>query len=350
MDQTQIYVPLRCNAGWFGDPDCRQRLERKLKIYSVLYDQVLFEDGRCHVSAGVDNQGMQMRWPGASYPGDRKKISFFAPESKFGVAFGGKQLFQSASFSSYEIDFLPIVCDAGIEDSTFIRWSNLKISPQLDGRIKQQVEADIAGKNYQGCLPENKYLASFLLESVYRDCSAARHLKLPFSVDLHSAPIIDRLRQNARMAYPVELPTALFDYWLTLDLPDFASLSWSEVCDLRETDAGISFRRMIHDVANRAKAALPDIHEQHDCESWLAKEFNKEVLKELSNRIVSPRKAVASLCLNIIPFGIFPSVAKDISALCSEQESWVSLVREYHSANQLALHREHNQRKRLTKR
>ena len=47
---------------------------------------------------------------------------------------------------------------------------------------------------------------------------------------------------------------------------------------------------MIHDVANRAKAALPDFHEQRDCESWLAKEFNKEILKELSVGLSRPAR------------------------------------------------------------
>ena len=116
-DSTRVYMPLRSNAAWFADADCRKRLERQIKICLVLYDRIIFENGRYCVTAGVDGQGLQVMCPGDSYPGDRTKISFFTPGDEFGVALDGKQIMTSTSQSIYEVDYLPIIHDAQLADA-----------------------------------------------------------------------------------------------------------------------------------------------------------------------------------------------------------------------------------------
>ena len=168
-DSTRVFMPLRSNAAWFGDADCRERLERQIKTYLVLYDHIIFENGRYRITAGVDGQGIEMMCPGDSYPGDRSKISFFPPGDEFGVEFGGKQLLSSTSQSAYEVDYLPIVRDAGLEHAGCVRWSDNDIKPEFKNAITQRVSQDLHGKALHDVLPENSYLRKHILEALYRD-------------------------------------------------------------------------------------------------------------------------------------------------------------------------------------
>jgi len=330
-DTTRVFMPLRSNAAWFGDENCRGRLERQIKTYLVLYDLIVFENGRYNITAGVDGQGMQMMCPGDSFPGDRSKIRFFTPGNEFGIDFGGKQVLRSTCQSAYEIDYLPIVRDAGIEYATCIRWSDDDINAEIKTAIEKRVSNDLSGKFYHDALPDNNYLRRYILEGLYRDSLMAHFLNSPFSVDYHVAPVIALQQRKVREQWNAEIPVAFFNFWINLNLPDFTELSWDALCEFRESDAGVSFRHMIHRISKRVKDILPNLADQSDVDHWLAQEFNKELLAELSRRIKTPGRTLASVCMNVIPFGFIPSMIKDVKAFDDDQISWVSVVRGYKS-------------------
>lgn len=330
-DYTRMFVPLRSNAAWFGDVDSRERLERQLKTYFILYDRIIFEGGRYRITAGIDGQGMEGIFPGNTFPGDRTKIEFFNPGDEFGVSLGGVQVLQSTSQASYEVDFLPIIHDAGLEHATCIRWSDEEMNPELKRAIGDRVYRDLSSTEFDGVLPSNRYLRESVLKALYRDSLKAHFLKAPFCVDFHVRPVVELLQQKAKAQLASEIPAAFFDYWINLDLPDFSSLPWLELCEFRESDVGQSFRRMVHSVSDRVKAVLPTVEDQRDLDHWLAREFNKELLRELAQRLTTPAKTVASICFNLIPCGIIPGIMKDVKTLHDDQTSWVSIVQKHNT-------------------
>lgn len=329
MDNTSIYMPLRSNAGFFQDDDCRARLERQIKTFLALYDFVILENGRIHLTAGSDGQGMQMQFPRNSYPGDRTEISYFRQGSPFGIQMGGNQILASTCDVAYEVDYWPIMHRAGLTHASFIQWSDYSVNPDLKSAISDAVSADLGSKRFASVLPPNRFVQSHLLEGLYGDSLLACFLKVPYCVSDHASSVLELQQTQARATWAARLPVTFFNYWINLNLPDFASLPWDELCRFRETDVGVSFREMIKRISKDANELLPDITDQRDFDMWIANAFNKELLKELSQRVSSPASIVTSLCLNVVPYGFVPGVIKDVKTLYQDHSSWVSFVRKY---------------------
>ena len=231
--------------------------------------------------------------------------------------------------TAYDVDFLPIIHQAQLEEATFIRWSNDEVLPQFQSAIAQRVSREISSHEYDAVLPENSFIRRHLLEGLYRDALVANALNSPFSVDFNAIKVIGAQQKKASEIWANEIPGAFFKYWVNLELPDLSMLGWQELYEFRESDRGKSFRDMIHRISGRLKGVLPGIDEQRALDDWISKEFNKELLVELSRRINTPAKIIASICLNFIPFGFIPGIAMDAVALGGDQNSWVSLVKGY---------------------
>jgi len=320
-------VPVRSNAAWFGDTHCQERLTRQIKTYLVLYDRIIFENARYRITAGRDGQGVEVLLPGTSFPGDRSQISFFSPGAQFGVSVDGTALMSTTLEVAYEVDFFPMLHRAGLENSSFIEWSDRDITPGLKNAISQRVSRDLLSSELCDALPPNKYLGKQMLQGLYRDSLLAHFLKTPFCVAPNVTPVLLVQRRRAKLQWMAELPGAFFEHWLNMELPDFAAFSWDDLADFRESRAGVSFRRMVHDVCQRVTEILPDVKDQRDLDHWLAVEFNRELLTELFCRMTTRTSVVTSICLNFLPFGFIPAIAKDVRALFVDQASWLSVVR-----------------------
>jgi hypothetical protein len=326
---TQIYMPLRSNAAWFGDDAAQARLERELKTNLALYDYVLLQDGRVQIVAGNDGQGFVMPHTAASFPGDRTKIDYVQPGSAFGVIANGVQILASTCEIGYEVDFFPIVSQAGYQDATFIRWVQYEPTEVVCSKITSQVLCDLSDRNLLALLPANAFVRKQVLEGLYRDSVVAHGLKVPFTVDFHAMRVAQEQWKRAQTAPAFEAPQKLYRHWLNLNLPDLSQLSWQQLYDFRESDVGRSFREMIHGVTTRAKEVMLAADDQRDLDQWLARELSKELLYELSNRVTTPASTVLSMASNLIPFGCIYGLAKDVSSFDADQNSWVSLVRGY---------------------
>lgn len=326
---SEIYIPLRSNAAWFGDSDAKANLVRQFKANLVLYDRLRIQDGRYHVSAGTNNQGIQIPFRGDSYPGDRTKINYSAPGAPFGITVQGQTLLNSISEVTYEVDFLPIITEARLEDASCIHWCDFKLIPVIESGIRQRVVSDLHDQGLCRLLPSNRYIRQFMLESLYYDATVANAQKLPFCVDHNTFPLIDEQKRRAAQSLSEEIPSAVFRYWLNLQLPDVTQLSWQEVYEFRESDIGRSFREMIHRIAGRVSEVVAHADDQQDVDQWVSREFSKELLEALSSRIKSPHSTVVNVLLNFIPFGSLASMAMDASGLEADQNSWVALVQGY---------------------
>ncbi len=200
--KTQIYMPLRSNAAWFGDENCRQRLERQIKSYLILYDQIIFENGRVRLTVLESGTGAHMQYPGNTFPDDRTKITYYEPGTPFSIRFGETPAvehvaLQGVAQATYEVDFLPIVHDAGLTDATFIRWSTIDVDGILESEINSRVWNDSFDKSLCAVLPENRYLRDHVLKGLYRDSIIARHLGMPLSVDEHAIPVLELKQRRA---------------------------------------------------------------------------------------------------------------------------------------------------------
>jgi len=109
---SKIFLPLRSNAAWFVEEQARSELERRIKIYMVLYDEITFQDGR-YVSRAGETGSFDILMPSDRYPGDRTSISFCKPGHNFSVAVAGQKIIEGKAQVAYETDFYPIIQTLG---------------------------------------------------------------------------------------------------------------------------------------------------------------------------------------------------------------------------------------------
>ncbi len=323
---TQIYLPLRSNTNWFGDPTARTKLERQIKLSLLLYDLVVLQNGRLNITAGEDSQGMNFAFPADSYPGDRTKATFYSKGKPFGIEMGGKKLLASTCEVAFDVDFLPILNSAKIADESCFRWSDDELTSEAKGAVEKRANDDLTSGIFNSSLPENRFLRRVVLEGLYRDMVLADTLATPICVDPTVARLVEAQRKLAQVKWHKEVPSIFFEHWLEIDLPDLTTIAWDTVFDFRTSAAGESFREMIFRITKEAKKVLDGGGDDRDLKECVTREFSKELATELAARIQTPGKVFASLCLNLIPFGWVVDCAKDVAAL-ADQDSWISLTR-----------------------
>ena len=119
---TELFFPLRSNAWWFGSADARERLEGRIKNALILYDRLLFQDGRYHFRV-TDTGSHDFLLPPVMLGDERKVIRYKKPGDQVGIALSTDPsspektvLFGGAAVMAAEVDYFPILEDAGIRE------------------------------------------------------------------------------------------------------------------------------------------------------------------------------------------------------------------------------------------
>lgn len=321
---NSLFIPLRSNAAWFANDDTVARLNSQLKTAAMLYDQLLLEDGRYFITADAGGQGYQSHMPSQFLPKeDRDSIAYFTPGGTFSLAAGDKQVLSGIAAASYQADFFPVLNKSGIINETFLRWHNKNLNPAIENELKTRASRDVDSGRFNDVLPPHRFIQKALLAGVYRDMTLAHVLNMPCSMDYHAAPVIDRHRDGLAT---IEIRPLLWQYWLHLEFPDFSRLHWHEVCELRDSDAGRSFREMMGRLSTTVQDAIPSLESEADLKEIALTALSKEVAAELKARVSTPGSMLLSTCLNLAPFAL-PSIVKDLFAHENDRVSWISLLR-----------------------
>lgn len=327
-DQSKIFIPLRSNAGWFHTAHHRSHLERLVKTYLLIYDFILLENGRTFVSVGEKGQGLETTWPGNTYPSDRSQIKFFEPGTQFGLRVGNINVLEDVTHKAYEVDFLPIIREAGLESKEYVEWFDGEIKDSMaKNTITDRVSSDLRSGIFDEVLPANRFLQEQILKGFYRDSLVGYYLDLPIAVDYHVVPLLEHQGGKTNVHYQADLPVKVFRQFMKLDLPDLTDLPWEEIVKLRESSMGHSFRRMLASVSERIKQAISEVGNVQDIDDLVRKEVSNELLQELRQRIRSNKKLIISSCLNLIPYGFLGSVCNDVVEFLRNRNSWVSIIR-----------------------
>jgi hypothetical protein len=301
---SQVFMPLRSNAGWFESPDTRKALERQIKVNLMIYDRVIFQNGRWHMTAGYDSQGMEM--PPTFYKfsdEQRRHISYGAKGSHFGIQMGDVPILQSTAEISLNADFYPILYDAGLLETTCYRWqekdSAITKLPGADRAISDIVEA------CADVLPNNRFARRCLVEGFIKDSLLAQAMKVPMTVDYQVSPFVLKHHHFLLDKFEPDMRRRFFDRWVSVDLPDFSDFTWDEIIDARESQAGIAFREMVARVCATVTKAVADGADESDIDHLVLVGITKELIAELTNgerRLVRRRLA---WCLTFLHWAVW---------------------------------------------
>lgn len=292
----------------------------------MLYDRLILQEGRWHLVASERGLGMSQFIPPEMLVDERHKIEYIEPGYQFGVSVKVdgeyQQLLNEVSFVGYNVDFYPIIHDAGLLSTACYDWINKKV---VLSREDQQLISRQADELILACEhlpPANRYLKNSLVEGFLDDALLARNYKMPMSVDFEVAQIISKYYRIKS-----ELRRTVYDYFVPLSKAHFGDWSWDKILEVRESDAGVSFRRMVSRIAEIAKAAIEAGESEHDLHSHIHRQIQFELIREIEARQTTPFSTAVGLLLNVIPYGGIAGGARDLISLGAENESWFSVLK-----------------------
>jgi hypothetical protein len=325
---TKIFLPLRSNTGWFSEDEGIRRFERLLKIHIALFDRIVLEDGTYEILADSDGQGFTNTLPPEGCKGfNRNEFHFYQQGGDFGVSIGDRPVLQGKLSLGCSADFRPVLARAGLEEATYFEWFFGDLVDELKPRLDELAESDLRDKVLIKDLPSQAFFRTQLVKSFYRDGMIAKIKKLPLAVDHHLARFLDHKRARNPACLPAETAFFVYDHWVNLNLPDFASYSWQEIHELHESDAGNDFRRMIERTTGQVNSAIRERASPMDVDHLVATIFSQELVHEVVSRRNSVAGTSVKLLLNIVPYGSLISGASDLTSMGRDVASWISLLR-----------------------
>ncbi|MFH1671809.1 MAG: hypothetical protein ABIF87_00040 [Pseudomonadota bacterium] len=322
---SKIFLPLRSNAAWFVEEQARSELERRIKIYMVLYDEIIFQDGR-YVSRAGETGSFDILMPSDRYPGDRTSISFCKPGHNFSVVIAGQKIIGGKAQVAYETDFYPIIHDSGLFGMDYFKWNSIDISNE-DKQVAQKIATtDLNNEEIVKSIQRQYFIRKNVLESLFIDSILSFRLRLPFLTDFRMLSIIKQKNNEFKLHFEPSIEGLFFDNWISMELPDFSYMSWEKVHEIRESEAGQNFRLMIAKLSTSVQEKLSEIDDERDIEKIVNWEFFKETIDEFRHFSPTYSEFGLNIGLNLIPYGAFIGTMKDFSNLLEYHNSWVTLL------------------------
>ena len=306
-------------------------LERRLKNYLILYDDLVVQDGR--YLAKHSASGSFDHYESPSLLSDRSEVAYYSADDPFVVQVSKSPegpfypVFSGPITASYEVDFFPLLHDAGLVSAPFVQWWDIDISQASRKAAHAMANADLADHSVTALMPrEDRFVRSRVLSALYIDSILARELGTSFSVDPHVAPIINWKISQFEQHWAVDLTSRFHRTWISLKHPDFGDESWDDVIRARESAPGRAFRAMVGRVVNAAADAFPNVDSHEELREILCAEFHQEVVNEYKRFMPTAPDAVLNVGLNLIPGGGFVSGAKDALKLVLQRRSWTTFL------------------------
>lgn len=323
---SSVYLPLGVNFDWFKSEDSLDSLDRHLKTTVVLFDRIVIENGRLHLSAGEDGQGMCQSFPGDSYPDDRTKIKPYTIGSPFGVQFNGQTLFASKSAYSVDVDYLPFFSKATIAEAPYLEWVNYALKPEskkLVDVISDQLKREVVSDQLK---PYESYFYSEIVKRYAESAYLSHLLNSPLCLDAITSRIAEQVskceqiscRQNEMNYAARSIPM--------LEIPDFGEWEWQKIKAFRESVAGADFRQFVGSVAAKIREGVTNGLPDSELQRISDMAIGKALASELASRRASTKRLVLSTLLNLIPWGGGASYASEVYATVADSRSWISIL------------------------
>jgi hypothetical protein len=328
---STLFLPLRSNCSWFASEEAHNLLVRRMKNWVLFYDQIAPENGRYRATYG-HRGSFDTMMRGGSYE-ERRTISYHTPGREFSIRIGNEAdgefhpMLGGETVASYEVDFYPLLLEAGIISAEYIRWVEYELTPEAKREANRSADHVLRSSDFSTSLSENQWLRTKIVQNLYQDAVLAAGLNLPLSVDAYSTVVLEQGNAAVMAELSHEAVSLVQRSWVSLGLPDPGDASWDVVLRARESDAGRDLREMISRVSSFAAATLLQGGGAEDAVSEANRLLVAELVGELLQRRASTANAVINLGLNLIPYaGAVLGSANDARKLVQEHRSWVALL------------------------
>ncbi|HRE04168.1 MAG TPA: hypothetical protein PKX00_01070 [Opitutaceae bacterium] len=322
--------PLRSNAAWFTNAATVDSLRQRLKAALLLYDRVYFQEGRYHCTIW-DRGAMDGFFPLDSLSREQRlKYSFQAPGKEASLAMtpteGGptKVLFSGVPKAYYSADFFPLIEEAGLRNHSAISlvngdWDTPITDPAKTFLMRHQ-------SDLRKVTPEaGHFYADAAAKAFLYDTTAAAHFGMSINFDHRSHTIAEWVRKQRLAQVRDEIAAVFFQGWIDLGLPDFTNEKWERIIAIRDSAAGISFRKLISELELQIASEAPHVTSAADLDEIVKRKLVGKMAEELLQRKVSTTQAVISLGLNFTPVSLIAN-AKEFYDALKDGRSWINLL------------------------
>ncbi len=324
---SSVYLPLACNFLWFESEHSFDQLEQFLKSTVVIFDRVVVQDGRLHLSAGEDGQGMCQSYPGNSFPGNRADIKPYTKGSPFGVSFNGQSLFASKAAFAVDVDYFPFLAKAGIAQAPYVEWSNHSLKPEMAAKIEtvgQQLKHLVVTDDLQ---PYDRYFHAEVAERYAESAFLSYCLGMPLCLDQLTSRIAQLVSSCTHVKFTPSETNFVRRSIPMLNIPDFGCWTWDERLRFRESAAGADFRRLISGIGVQVREGIAAGMTDPELQRIADLKLGQALANELAARKATLRNLLLSQLLNLIPYGGLIGSGRDVTSTLTDHRSWISVIR-----------------------
>lgn len=313
------FFPLRTNAGFYRIRG-QLALRERLKEAALLYDEITLEDGLYEATVGA-NTSVEMF---AAATDENVEIARKLKSSggRFALYVGGTVAADEAAERRFVAEYRSLIREIVEESGVGRRPDWLKLvayeaAPAMKRRVEQLAREDAQRPGFWR-RKGGRRLRDRALGNLNHDLLLSAALGMPISPDGYYAPLARRK--------PEVSPMRSGGLVLRVTVPNYASLGWDEIMELRE-DPGIEdFRRTLAEIEEQELFKHAD--KGGDMRDAVHRRVEYELAKECRPRSIADRAgnlAVDMVVGQIPGVGlVFPAVREAAEAII-DRRRWSAL-------------------------
>jgi len=328
---STFLFPLRTNVEYFASPEGYLTLLERIKQASILYDTLVFESGI--YTASVGETGSFDLWiPPQDVTEETLNVEF-SPT-------GGEHYVRMAPTGSdqrqvvlagpverrFRSEFYSVLRDLEAEQLPWMKMQTFDLTSEgrnLAHRLRKEDE-----KNPDLALPEgSRWLKSKILANLSHDLVLIASLRTSASIDPLYAPMLQHKTIGRQRMQPAPGFVAL-----EVAMPNFASVPWETIVQLREKPALVEFRKKMTSIEMMARSALPE-GGVGELKYQVSQTISEELLQEIAHLLPKLSKVASDVVLDLalgllsgpIPVSAAVTGLRGIVEVAEANRSWVAV-------------------------
>ena len=249
---SSIYFPLRSNVHYWDLEPLDLDLESRLKLSTILYDELVFDPGIYVASIGPE-LSIEVKGP---YSQDLPPLLFEQAVPREGGEFSFKfntLELNSVAVATYQLCFEKLLAEIGLDSATWISFNQNDFTDEVKQTIAKIVEEDL---DYLYTGHQHDYmLQKRALSSVNHDWAMAWVNNWNLNLDpLHETYWRQRLAGTSNthliQSAPIELELVF------PKLPQLSEVSWDEILRIRDSHDAAQFRQQVSNLTIETQQAF----------------------------------------------------------------------------------------------
>lgn len=328
MSSSSIFFPLRSNVEWFGKEN-KYPLKNRIKEALLFYDELVFEAGS--YICGISEKGdIDFEVPPTGLPYiQRKSLNFVEVSGEMSLSVKNNQTGEETDLIEngklrrfWGANFLNILEDLEIPEYDFVEMKSIRLNKNGKEILKINSKNDLDNFNIKPQASGDYFLEKKVIEGLNHSLLFSSALEMPILVDdAHQKYLIEKSKRG----WQEKLDSKEFetlDSTLELVVPDFSSLGFEKIIELREDKALQDFRGKIDKISKK----ISEISRPEEFRKKAREIFVGDLLDEIDEMAPDKNDICLDILTGIIPGGSAIDILEDAFSSYEFSKSWLSFI------------------------